>query len=138
MNLANTVSAHGMALNSTPVNPLLNGDMSFRFELQVALARVLAVVVLECALDVDGMCIVSFDQVAVITIHRTHQAGECAADAFRQTPPESSRLGGKVNSQIGQFAALPSGLTDEQRLHQTDVFAPVDDRFDVRFDVRFR
>ena len=79
-----------MAFNTTPVNPLLNGNMSFRFELQVALARVLAVVVLDRALYVDGMCIVPFDQVAVITIHGTHQVGERATDAFGQTPPQSN------------------------------------------------
>lgn len=45
--------------------------MGFGLELQIALVRFLAVVVFEGALDIDGVGVMSFDEIAVIAIHRT-------------------------------------------------------------------
>ncbi len=50
--------------------------MRLRFELQVALPRVLAIIVLQGPFDIDGVSVVPFDEVAVVTVHRPHETGE--------------------------------------------------------------
>jgi hypothetical protein len=120
---------------------LLDGDVGFRLELQVALFRLGAVVVVERPLDVDGVGVVPFDQVAVVAVHRPHQIGERAHDAFGQAAPEPGRPGRKLDRKVYQAGAVARPLQYEQRLHQTDGFAPVfaiRGRFCGRFDVRFR
>jgi hypothetical protein len=51
------------AVEPAIVDPLLNGNMSLGFELEIALPGVPTVVALERALDIDGMGVVAFDQV---------------------------------------------------------------------------
>ena len=65
--------------------------MRLGFELQVAFFGVVAVVTLEGALDIDGVRIVAFDQIAVVAIHRTHEIGEGGQTDFRATSAESRR-----------------------------------------------
>jgi hypothetical protein len=48
------------------IDPFLDDDVRFRFALQIALAGVVAIVVLQGALDIDRVCVVPFDQVAVV------------------------------------------------------------------------
>ena len=88
----------------------LNGDMGgFASMLQrIALARESrAVVVLERALDLDGMRVVTFNKIAVVAIHGTHQVSERATDAFRQTSPESAAdLAARLYGQIGEASPL--------------------------------
>jgi len=47
--------------------------MRFGLELQVALVAVLAIVAFKGALDVDRVRVVSFDEIAVIAVRRTHE-----------------------------------------------------------------
>jgi hypothetical protein len=65
------------------INPPLDGDVCPRLDLQVALSCILAVVVLQGALNVHGVRIVSFNQVGVVAVHR--------ADEFRKRPDNSWR-----------------------------------------------
>ena len=64
------------AFEAAAIDPSLDGDMRFRFELEVAFFRVLAVVVLERALDIDRVSVMPLDQVAVVAVHRPHEIGE--------------------------------------------------------------
>src|SRR5438477_5829078 len=48
------------ARQAAGINPLLNGDMRLGFELQIALAAIVAVVVLKGALDVYRVRVVTF------------------------------------------------------------------------------
>ena len=50
--------------------------MCFRFELQIAFAGVLAIIVFEGTLDIDRMSVVPFDQVTVVAVHRPHEVGK--------------------------------------------------------------
>ena len=63
-------------LESAAVDPFLDGDVRFGFELEVALFGVVAVIALEGALDIDRVRVVPFDQIAVVAIHRAHEVGE--------------------------------------------------------------
>ncbi len=87
---AATVS--GAAFQAALIDPSLDRDVRFRFELEVALPRVLAVVILERALDIDRMSVMPFDQVAVVAVHRPHQIGERGQQAFGQGAAKSSTL----------------------------------------------
>jgi len=73
VNLSNALSRDGgVAFKSAGINPLLHGDVRLGFQLQVALALVLAVVVPKRPLDVHGMYIVTLNQVGVIAVHRAN------------------------------------------------------------------
>jgi hypothetical protein len=58
------------------VDPPLHGDVSFGFQLQIAFARIVAVLVPKRSLDIHGMSIVAVDEVRVIAIHRAHKIGK--------------------------------------------------------------
>ena len=77
MCLADALGLHRQAtLHRAAINPLLDGNVGSGFQLEVALVRILAIVVLERALDVDRMRIVPFEQIRIVAIHRPHKAGE--------------------------------------------------------------
>ena len=80
--------------------------MRLRFELQVSLARIIAVVVLERPLDIDRMRIVSLDQIAVVAVHGSHQIGQGSAHAVGQAAPEPGRPGGSFDREVGKFTAV--------------------------------
>ena len=46
MGFADAVACDHTAFQAAPVDPLLDGNMRFRFELQIALGRIFAVVIL--------------------------------------------------------------------------------------------
>src|SRR5579871_2596468 len=73
MDLPDALSSGGPALEAAFIDPLLDGDMSLRFYLQVTFLCILAVVALQGALNVDRMGIVALDEVAVIAVHRSDQ-----------------------------------------------------------------
>ena len=64
------------ALEPAGVDPLLDGEMGLGLKLEVALLGVFAVVTLERALDVDRVGVVTFDQVALVAVHRPHEVGQ--------------------------------------------------------------
>ena len=76
MDFTDAVTCDGVPSQAAAVNPFLDSNMCFRFELQVAFARVLAIVVFEGTLDIDRMSVVPFDQVTVVAVHRPHEVGE--------------------------------------------------------------
>ena len=76
MDLAYTGGGGRAGVQTALVDPFLDGDMSFGLELEIAFFGIVAVIALEGALDVDGVRIVSFDEIAVIAVHRTHEIGE--------------------------------------------------------------
>ncbi len=61
VNLENRLYRDHAALEPSFVNPLLDGNMRPRFELQIALLGVLAVVALEGTLDIDRVRVVPFN-----------------------------------------------------------------------------
>src|SRR5258706_13499631 len=69
MNFADTVSGDSASFQAANVDPLLDFDMRFSLHLEVALLDVAAVISLERALDVDRVCIVPFDEIAVVAVH---------------------------------------------------------------------
>ena len=58
------------------------------------------------ALDVDGVCIVPFDQIAVVAIHRAHEVGERGQKAFGQRAPESGALLRQLQREVGKVGAV--------------------------------
>ena len=94
MNLDEAARRGGVASQPASVDPLLDGDMGLRLQLEIAAARIGAVIVLERALDIDGMGVVAFDEVAVIAVHRPYQISEGRKHAVWQAPSESRRPGG--------------------------------------------
>ena len=80
--------------------------MRLRFELKVSLARFVAIVVFERPFDIDGMGIVPLDEIAVVTVHSSHQIGQGCTHAIGQAAPESGREGGHFDRKIGQFTAV--------------------------------
>jgi hypothetical protein len=65
--------ARGKMVHHAAINSLLNGDMRSSFQLQVALAGVLAVVIVQGSLDVHGVRVVTFNELRVVAVHRSHQ-----------------------------------------------------------------
>jgi hypothetical protein len=110
----------------------LHGDVRLGLELEVAPARIGAVVVFQGALDVDRVGVVPLDQIAVITVRRTHEIRQRGHHADRQAAAESGGLGGKLDSEIDDLAALARALADQQRFHQADRLAAVLGRPNVR------
>jgi hypothetical protein len=53
MDLSDAIACDVTAFQASAVDPFLDGNMCFRFELQVALAGIMAVIVLQCAFDID-------------------------------------------------------------------------------------
>jgi hypothetical protein len=70
MDFADAGGGDGAAVGQrSAIDPLLNGDVGFGFQLQVALAGVLAVVVSERAFDIDGMGVVALNEIGVVAVH---------------------------------------------------------------------
>ena len=92
MDFTKGIGVDGAAFETAGIDPLLDGDMRFCFLLEVARFGVLAVVVLKGALDINGVRVVAFDQVAVVAIHRAHEVGERSQQAFGQGAAESGAL----------------------------------------------
>ena len=80
--------------------------MRLGLELEVSLPGVPAVVALERALDIDGMGVVAFDQVAIIAVHRAHEIGERGEQAFREGAAQPDAFGGQFQCEVGQFGAV--------------------------------
>ena len=77
----------GKTVDSPVIDPGLNGNVRLGFKLQIAFSRIGAEVVSEGPLDIDRMGVVTFDQVAVIAIHRPHEIGKRTDHSPRQAPP---------------------------------------------------
>ena len=135
MDFPDAIACGCAPLQAATVDPFLNGDVRFRFVLQVALVGILAVVVLERALDIDGMSIVPFDQVAVVTVHRPHQISKRGQQTLWQAAPKSGRLLRQIEGEVREPAAVARVFTDQQRLHQRDQFVQIFCRYHVRFNV---
>ena len=103
--------------------------MSLRFELEIALLGVAAVVALERALNVDRVRVVPLDQVAVIAVHRAHERCQRGQQACRQRPAEAGAALGQFEREIGQFGPMARPLAQDERLHQGDALASVLCRF---------
>jgi hypothetical protein len=77
---------------ATAVDPFLDDDVSLGFELQISLASILAVIVLEGPLDIDGVRIVPLDEIGVVAVHRPHQAGKRREQTRRHAATEPGGL----------------------------------------------
>ena len=80
--------------------------MRLGLELEVSLPGVPAVVALERALDIDWMCVVAFDQVAVIAVHRAHEIGERGKEAFREGAAQPGAFGRQFQCEVGQLGTV--------------------------------
>ena len=92
VDLCDRVGSDAAAFEASGVDPALDVDMRFGFQLEVAFFGVLTVVALEGALDLDRVGVVAFDQIAVVAVHRPHEIGERGQQALRQGAPESGAL----------------------------------------------
>jgi hypothetical protein len=92
MDFANAVACGRAPLQAATVDPFLDGDMCFRFVLEIALVGILAIVVLQRALDIHWVSVVSFDQVGVVAVHGAHQIGKGGQQASQQAAPKPGRL----------------------------------------------
>src|SRR5215468_5016648 len=75
---------------------------------EVALLGVLTVVALERPLDIDGMDVVAFNQVAVIAVHRPHEIGERGEEAFRERAAQPGAFGRQFQCEVGQLGTVLS------------------------------
>ena len=127
----------GAAVKPAVVDPLLDGDMRPGFKLQIALFGIVAVVVLEGALDIDRVGVVPLDQVAVVAVHRPHEIGERGHHAVWEALPEARPRAAPVRPQGRSVAVRPGAFAHEQRFHQADGFTSISAAFNVRFHVLF-
>src|ERR1700733_12540356 len=100
MNVVNNVRSRGASDDMARVDPSLNRDMSSRFELEIAFLRIGAVIAFECALDINGMGVVPFNEIAVIAIPRADEIGKRRHPAGRQAASKSGRLAGQIDREI--------------------------------------
>ena len=70
----------------------MNSYVRFRFELQIAFIGIFAIVVVQRALDINGVRVMSFDQIAVVAVHRPHEIGKRGRKALRQAAPKPRSL----------------------------------------------
>ena len=89
MNFPDRILRYCAPRHASRIDPFLNRDMRFGFELQVALARVVAVIVLQRPLDIDRVRVVTFDEIAVVAIHGAHEVGKRGPHALGQAASES-------------------------------------------------
>jgi hypothetical protein len=78
--------------------------MCARLHLQVALAGVLAVVVLERPLDVHRVRVVPFNEVGVVAVHRSHEVCKRGQKGRGQAATEASGFLGEVERKVGESA----------------------------------
>src|SRR5262245_38547020 len=78
---SDTCSGHLIATKSALVDPALDFDMSFGFQLQIPPFLVVAEIIIQCALNIDRQRIATLDQVAVIAIHRSDKIGQRVCQA---------------------------------------------------------
>ncbi len=82
------------------------------FHVRVALARIFAVSAFQRAFDVDvGMRVMSFDDVAVVTVHGPYQFSQGCQQTLRQAVAQPGRLLRQIDGQIGQHAAITGAFT---------------------------
>src|SRR5579872_1086846 len=76
-------AARVFARQSSAVDPLLHRDVRSGFELKIALARILTIVVLKRPFDIDRVSVMVLDEIGVIAVHRTDEVGKRSKDARR-------------------------------------------------------
>lgn len=101
MHLADAITRHGASFEPAVIDPALHLDMGSRLELKIALARVLAVIVSERALDLYGMSVMPFNEIAVVAVHCAHEIRERGLQAGRQAAPKPGGFLRKIERQIG-------------------------------------
>ena len=94
------VDRGGATSKPTPINPFLDGNMGLGLELQITLLGVCAVILFEGTLNIDGMRIMPFDEIAVIAIHCPNQLGQRRHDAIRQAAAEAARRLRQLKGQV--------------------------------------
>ena len=82
VNSKNSFFCQFFALQTSLIDPPLDLNVGLGLKLEVALFRLSAEVVVECPLDVHRMCVVSLDEIAIITIHGSYEVGQ----RLRQPP----------------------------------------------------
>src|SRR5215469_10921934 len=135
VDFADRVGGKGAAFEATRVDPLLDSNVRSSLKLEVAFFCVLAVVVFKGALDIDRMRVVSFDQIAVVTVHRADESSERDQQTLGKRAAKSSALLRQLKGKIGQDGTVRGALCDQQRLHHRNRLTPVFDRFNVLFRV---
>ncbi|GEM_PF-3515618 len=136
MRLRETFGGVGTASKAAGIDPFLDSDVRPGFELEIPLLRIVAEIVIERALDVYGVGVVSFDEIAVIAVHGPHEMGEGRLYLGGQAAAKSGRLRGKIDGEVTKLGEARRPLTDLHRLHLVDCFAAIF-RHDVRFIGRF-
>ena len=109
-------------LESSAVNPFLDGDVSFGFELEVALFGVVAVITLEGTFDVERVRVVPFDQIAVVTIHRADEVDEGGKQALGQRAAKAGALLRQFQGNVSEVRTVPRAFREKKRFHQRDRF----------------
>ena len=82
---------------------LLNFDVRAGFELQIAFFRCVVVGARESSLDIDGMGVMSLDQVRVVAIHGPHQLTQLGYELGRLRSLESRGLYGQGHCEVGKL-----------------------------------
>jgi hypothetical protein len=109
------------------VDPLLDGDMSFGFDLEISLSGIEAVVIGQGAFDVDGVGVVALDEIGVVAVHGPHEGGERGHEGGGEAVPESGRLLGEIEGEVLQGRSMARGLREEEGLHSREGFAAIGD-----------
>jgi hypothetical protein len=114
MYFANALADDRAFRQAAAVDPLLHRDVRFRFELKITLAGILAVVVFQGAFDIDQMSVVTFDQVAVVAVHRPDKIGNRGQQALEQTPAKSAGFLRQLQGKVRECATMTVTFADEQ------------------------
>jgi len=99
MHLANAIDGRRPAAKIAAIDPFLDRDVGFRFQLQVSLFGVLAIIVFESTLDLNRMRAVAFDEVAVSSSSSTVRDQRAMRAGF-QAPPKTGRFLGQFHGEI--------------------------------------
>jgi len=84
--------------------------MCLGLQLQIALLRVGAVVLLESALDVDRVCVMSFNEIAVVAVHGPDEIGQRRHHAVRQASPKPRGCRRQLDREVIQLGAVPRAV----------------------------
>ena len=118
MDCADALWSQGSATaEAAGVDPGLNADMRLSFELEIALASILTLVVLERALDVARVSIMPLDEIRVVAVHRTDQVGERCEQTRRKAAAEPGRLLRQIERKIRQLPTVAGAFPDQEWLH---------------------
>ena len=92
MRFLQSLARGGSAIEAAGIDPFLRGDVRPGFQLQITLLGIFAEIRFQRALDVDRVRVVPLDQVAVVAVHRAHEACQGMVNASGKACSQGGRV----------------------------------------------